>query len=147
MSEEIVFVLGIVFAVAVVGYLFIEGPMGTLSASDIATYASNAGFTGSDLIAAVAIALAESGGDPNARGDKTSIYPGGTSYGLWQIHWTVHPEVGDPNNLFDPQTNANSAYKVFQEQGFNAWSTFGDLPGHDNAYAKYIEAATTAINA
>ena len=38
----------------------------TLGPSDIATLAQNAGFGGSDLATAVAVALSESGGNPNA---------------------------------------------------------------------------------
>jgi hypothetical protein len=153
MSEETLFVFGIVLAVGLGVYLVTQaagssGLLSKLSASDIASYAANAGFSGDDLVTAIAIALAESGGDPNARGDKTAIHPDGTSYGLWQIHWTVHPEVGNPDNLFDPQINANAAYKVWQEQGFNAWSTYGDsLPGHNNAYASHLDAAFAAVNA
>jgi Lysozyme like domain len=162
MSEEVVLVLGVLFAVGIVGYLLAgEAILGnTLSASDIAQYAGNAGFSGDDLVTAVAIALAESSGNASATGDKTTgarsfggrNLPVGaaTSYGLWQIHWTVHPEVlngADPSILFDPQVNANAAFTVFREQGFEAWSTFGNQPGHNNAYASYLGAASAAVSA
>jgi Lysozyme like domain len=111
-----------------------------LSASDIATYAANAGFTGDDLVTAVAIALAESGGDPQALGD-TTITPGG-SLGLWQINLRWHPEFqANPNALYDPQTNANAAYSVFKQQGFSAWSTF-----NGGQYSAHLADASAAVN-
>lgn len=96
-----------------------QGAFGPLK---IADYARNAGFSGTDLVTAVAIAYAESSGNPDAVGDS------GTSYGLWQIHYTVHPETytNDPTELFDPQKNANAAFSIFQAAGnsFRPWSTF-----------------------
>jgi hypothetical protein len=89
-----------------------------ISAAQIAQHAANAGFTGDDLATATAIALAESGGDPQAVGDN------GTSYGLWQIHWTVHPEF-DKTRLFDPEYNAQCAHDLYvSRRGFNDWSTY-----------------------
>ena len=47
------------------------------------------------------------------------------SYGLWQIYRKAHPEfAGD--DLFDPETNARAAFKVWQSAGrsFRPWSTF-----------------------
>lgn len=140
----------LVLAIGVTGYFFFgsdvmnkagAGSTGRLSASQIAQYAANAGFEGDDLITAVAIALAESSGDPGAVGDS------GTSLGLWQIHYTVHPEF-DKAQLFDPQYNANAAFQLYSNRGgFNDWSTYGDLPGHNNAYLNYVDVASQAVNA
>jgi hypothetical protein len=93
--------------------------MNKLSASDVAGYASQAGFTGDDLVTSVAIALAESGGDPQAQGDNH------TSVGLWQIHFTVHPEF-DRSRLTDPAYNASCAYALYTRRGgtFQDWSAF-----------------------
>jgi hypothetical protein len=104
---------------------FTAALMGNLSAAQIAQYASNAGWSGSDLATAVAIALAESGGNPQAYNPETAagapVNKG--SYGLWQIYLNAHPEyAGD--NLYDPQTNANDAYEIWQNAGFSAWSTY-----------------------
>src|ERR1700740_3603313 len=85
--------------------------IGIMTISDIATVAENAGFSGNDLVTAVAIALAESGGNPNALGD---IGIGQGSFGLWQINSKYHPEFGpDFTTLYDPQTNANAAYQIY----------------------------------
>jgi len=97
-----------------------RGELGDLqnAAAQLQQLAANVGFSGDDLATAVAIALAESGGNPNATGDN------GTSYGLWQIHWTVHPEF-DKTRLFDPQYNANAAYSIYSRRGsFADWTTY-----------------------
>lgn len=119
----------------------------------IAVYARNAGFSGADLLTAVAIALAESGGNPNDEGDWTldgsKLVPKGTpgaystSAGLWQIHWTVHPEF-QGQNLYDPQTNANAAYSVYRAAGnsFRPWTTY--LNG---AYTAHLDEAGKLVNA
>lgn len=136
---------GLILAVAVAGYFLLEstgaaGYFTNLSASQIAWFAANAGFTGDDIATATAIALAESSGNPAAVGDN------GTSIGLWQIHYTVHPEF-DSNQLKDPQYNASAAFSIFSRRGnFNDWSTFtvanaqGVLP-----YTKYLDAAEQGV--
>lgn len=154
--------LGLLLGLGVLGYFLLQTGAGDaisqvftmkLTAAQIAQYASNAGFTGDDLATATAIAIAESGGDPTIQGDWTldgKIVPKGTpgavatSIGLWQIHFTVHPEY-DPQSLLDPQYNASAAFDLFTARGnFNDWSTYGNLPGHNNAYAKYLDQATQA---
>jgi len=107
-----------------------------LSAGQIAQYAAAAGFSGADLVTAVAIALAESnGGNPNAYNKEPQDVPGNFgrsspddglgSYGLWQIYLAAHPEFAG-ENLLDPQTNANAAYAIYAVAGgFHPWSTFG----------------------
>lgn len=112
---------------------------GNLTASQIAVYAANAGFKGTDLQTAVAVALAESSGNPNANGD-TEITAGG-SVGLWQINLAAHPEFNG-ENLYDPQTNANAAYAVYQAAGysFSPWSTY-----KSGAYEANLTAAQEAV--
>ena len=104
-----------------------------LTYEQIYQLAVNAGFSGNDLRIAVAIALAESTGNPGATGDITL----GMSYGLWQINSKYHPEFGpDFTRLYDPQTNANAAYAVYLVAGhsFSPWSTF-----KSGAYTKYLQ--------
>lgn len=101
---------------------------GKLSPAQIADLASRAGFSGDDLAVAVAVALAESrGGDPNAYNPELQVgTPEGLgSYGLWQIYLFKHPEFSG-SNLYDPQTNANAAFSVYQNAGFSfsPWTTF-----------------------
>lgn len=142
-------ILAVALVVGIIGYFALTGTsvsqvfkMGKLSPNEIAMYAYNAGFSGDDLVTAVAIALAESGGDPNAEGDN------GTSYGLWQIHFTVHPEF-DASQLKDPAYNASAAYSLYlRRHGFNDWSTY-TVEGPDGVlpYAKFLDAASGAVNA
>lgn len=108
---------------------------GRLSPVAIAQLASNAGFQGNDLVTAVAIALAESGGNPGIVGDL-NITPGG-SIGLWQINLRWHPEF-TAAALADPQTNANAAYQVYLAAGktFRPWSTF-----KNGAFTAHLDAA------
>jgi Lysozyme like domain len=114
---------------------------GNLTAQQIAGYAANAGFTGPDLQVAVAVALAESSGNPNAVGDL-AITPGG-SIGLWQINLKAHPQY-TAAELTDPQTNANAAYAIYQAAGnqFTPWSTY-----NGGQYSAYIVQAQAGVNA
>ncbi len=101
--------------------------MTILSAQQIAQLAYNAGFRGNDLNTAVAIALAESGGNPSAYNPEAAAGTpqGHGSRGLWQIYGYVHPEY-DGNHAFNPQVNAQAAYKIYRQSGgrFTAWSTY-----------------------
>ena len=117
---------------------------GNLSASQIAQLASAAGFSGDDLATAVAIAMAESGGNPKAYNPETAARTpqGQGSFGLWQIYLKAHPEFANVD-LTDPATNAAAAFSVYQAAGnkFTPWSTFGN-----GAYANYLSQAQGAIN-
>jgi Lysozyme like domain len=101
--------------------------MATLTISQILSLAQLAGFSGDDLTTAVAVALAESGGNPQAYNPERAAgaAEGHGSFGLWQIYLTAHPEYRNAN-LFDPQTNANAAFAVYSAAGrsFRPWSTF-----------------------
>jgi|SRR6478672_3285797 len=105
---------------------------------------SQAGFaSGNEQSVATAIALAESGGDPNAHNTK----PPDDSYGLWQINMlgSLGPsrrrQFGIKTNaeLFDPLVNAKAAHKVFADAGnsFKPWSTY-----NDGAYKKFMAGAS-----
>jgi Lysozyme like domain len=107
-------------------------------------YAEAAGFFGSDLTVAVAIALAESSGNPAAYNPETAANtPAGQgSYGLWQIYLKVHPEFYGVN-LYDPATNAAAAYHVYsQAGGFSPWSTFTS-----GAYQNYLKSVPLTLDA
>jgi len=98
---------------------------GTLKIID---YARKAGFAGDDLTIAVAIALAESSGKVDAVGDKNLAPEYGPSLGLWQINMGTRAHASEfaDLNLFDPQVNANAAFKLYSRAGnsFRDWSTF-----------------------
>jgi len=118
--------------------------------SNIAQYARNAGFSGADLVTAVAIALAESGGDPKAFGDRELAPDDGPSIGLWQINvgTKAHPEYTGAN-LTDPQTNANVAFTIYSRAGnsFRPWATFDPRDGSTPKYLAHLSAATQEVSA
>lgn len=120
-----------------------------LSAAQIAQLASNAGFQGSDLATAVAIALAESNpsGNTDSYNPETAAgaAPGQGSYGLWQIFLAMHPEFAG-ENLYDPQTNANAAFTVYDAAGgFAPWATF--TGGKYQSYLPSASAGVASLNA
>lgn len=106
--------------------------MTTLSDSQIAGYAAGAGFTPAQIPTMVAIALAESSGNTDAVHHNMN---GTTDEGIWQIN-SVHKFTG---NLFDPKVNAAAARTVFNQQGFQAWSTY-----NSGAYTRYLGRAKSA---
>ena len=116
--------LGVLFLVV----LAYEALQGADAPWTIAGVASNAGFSGTDLAIAVAVAYAESSGNPDAVGDN------GDSIGLWQINLPNHPEYQGVN-LNDPQTNANAAFDIYSAAGnsFSPWTTF-----KTGAYTQYL---------
>jgi hypothetical protein len=103
---------------------------GELSFSEIAKHALEAGWTGNDAKVAVAIAMAESGGNPRA----TNFVGRDLSFGLWQINMlgamgpARRTKYGLKANedLFDPGTNAKVAYGIWAEAGkkFTPWSVY-----------------------
>jgi hypothetical protein len=107
-----------------------------LPAAQIQAYAAAAGFGGADLATAVAVALAESSGNPGAIGDA------GNSIGLWQINLPNHPEFAGWN-LSDAQTNAIAAFSVYSAaRGFTPWSAF-----KSGAYVAYMPSLTLPATA
>jgi hypothetical protein len=114
-----------------------------LSIPQLIGVAQNAGFSGPDLQTAVAIALAESGGDPNAYNPERAAgaVQGHGSFGLWQIYLTAHPEFSG-QNLFDPNINAAAAYSVYAAAGnsFRPWSTF-----KNGAYLAHMDPVAQVI--
>jgi hypothetical protein len=114
----------------------------TLSDQQIAQAAYNAGFRGTALSTAVAIALAESHGNTTALNDH-----GEFSVGMFQIN--VNGYLGSRlhqwgfsswQDLWDPNKNAQAAYKISGGgQHFGAWSTY-----KHGTYLKYTSRANAA---
>ncbi len=119
--------------------------MTTLSAEQIADFARAAGFSGNALVTAVAVAIAESGGRTDAKGDvslQTATW--GPSIGLWQIR-SLNAEKGrgsarDELANYDPGHNARSAYSIAGGgTNFKPWSTY-----NGGQYKAHLAAAQTA---
>lgn len=117
--------------------------------NQIAQLAYNAGFRGSALRMAVAVALAESGGNPNAYNPETAAGTtrGSGSRGLWQIYGTAHPWANN-DQAFNPVFNAQAAYRVYREAGnsFSPWSTFNNGSAHSYAQKINLDMPTGEIN-
>lgn len=118
--------------------------MTLLSATQIANLAKSAGWKGQDLITAVAVALGESGGRSDAKGDVSlANSTWGPSIGLWQIR-SLHSEKGkgttrDEQANYDPAANAKHAFSLYKASGFQPWSVY-----NSGAYRQHLPAATTA---
>ncbi|MEV6906098.1 transglycosylase SLT domain-containing protein [Amycolatopsis sp. NPDC051071] len=121
--------------------------MTKLTPEQIARHAHDAGFRGEGLTTAVAVALAESGGNTRAH----NATPPDNSYGLWQINMLggMGPErrrqfdLGSNSELFDPATNAKAANKISHDgRSWTPWSTFTN-----GAYRCYLPAARKAAEA
>lgn len=123
--------------------------MTTLTPAQIAAHARSAGFSGEDLVTAVAIALGESGGRTDAKGDvglQTSTW--GPSIGLWQIR-SLKADYGkgttrDEQANYDPAHNARAAYTLYRGRngGFGDWSVF-----NNGAWRSHVAAARAGVNA
>lgn len=114
---------------------------GNLTRVQLAQVFHDAGFRGEDLVAMVAIAMRESGGDPHAyNGDRGT---GDDSYGLTQINmlgnlgpW-IRDRFGLTSNqqLWDPATNARVAFGLaYMVEGkpLFPWGPYrGDSPTHN----------------
>jgi hypothetical protein len=121
----------------VIGAATATGTPGALSsgAGLAASVASRAGFTGTDLVIAVAVAGAESSYNPLAR---NSI---GAS-GLWQILQSAHPDLFSRYNWHVPAQNAAMAYSVWQAAG-RSWRPWTTWTGGD--YVRFLPAARAAV--
>lgn len=109
-----------------------EPPKGGMPIPQLIELARNAGFSENQIPTAVAVALAESGGDPRAH-RKPSVPPHrDDSYGLWQINMLggMGPErrkkfgLTSNEDLFNPVVNAKVAYLMSGGSNFSAWSTY-----------------------
>lgn len=115
--------------------------MSTLTPAQIAGYARQAGFTGTPLVWAVAVALAESGGNPAATHTNAN---GSHDRGLWQINDQAHPEVSDAQ-AFDPAGAAAAAYAISGKgKSFGPWSTYGNGAAGKQLGAAQLAAAAPA---
>ena len=128
----------------------------TLTPLQIYQLAINAGFPPNEAVTAVAVALKESSGDPNAH----NTTPPDDSYGLWQINMYGNLAAAriaqfgltSATDLFDPQTNANAAFAIWggndanwqiawaiQDGGSNQARFNSFLPAAQNAAQQYAQ--------
>lgn len=120
--------------------------MAALSINQVAALAIGVGLSGETAAIATAIAMGESGGDPNARGDTTiTTATWGPSIGLWQVR-SLNAQRGsggerDELALTNPQKNAQSM-KSISANGTNwrPWSVYTS-----GKYRTYLAQARLAV--
>ena len=123
--------------------------MSALTIEQIQQAAIAGGFTPEEAPVISAIAMAESGGNPNAHNPR---YPD-DSYGLMQINMLDDPgsnymlgasrrrKYGIQNSdLKNPVINMKVAKDIWDTQGPNAWSVY-----QSGAYKKHLPAAMSSI--
>lgn len=122
--------------------------MTRLSPAQIAGHARAAGWSGEALVTAVAVALGESGGRTDARGD-TTLQTGtwGPSIGLWQIRSLKSQRgtggVRDELANLDPGVNARHAHRIYTDAGgFGPWTVY-----NIGAYRLHLGRARAGVNA
>lgn len=165
MNRVVVVVVGLVVLLpvvllgAVVGALTGSGlasPLGVEGAAGavgLATAAAQAGFQGQALRVAVAVGLAESGGNPTARNPNppTPGCPiGSTDRGAWQLNNCYHAEV--PDTCADQLTCAAAETYRISTAGtdWTPWTTFtngtwqAQLPAADHAVATLVAGSTVS---
>jgi Lysozyme like domain len=118
-------------------------PVGARGAAGLAVAAAQAGFSGQGLRLAVAVGLAESGGNPTARGPNPpspGCPAGSTDRGAWQLNTCYHPEVSDAC-ADDLACAARETYRISAGgSDWTAWTTYTS-----DAYHAQLAAADQAI--
>lgn len=121
-----------------------------MNIQSVVKVAKDAGFSGHNLVIAVAIAIAESSLNENALGDTTlTNRKWGPSYGLWQIRSLTNPNKYnypdnlrvDDGSLCTPSKNAEAAFAIFSKYGWEAWSTY-----KNGDYKKYMSKSLDAVS-
>lgn len=108
----------------------------SLSPPEISQVAAAAGFSGDALHTATAVALAESGGDPQAKHTNSD---GSIDRGLFQINSRWHGDVTDAC-AFNPTCAAAAAYKISGSgTNFSPWTTYTA-----GTYRNFLSAANIA---
>jgi hypothetical protein len=114
-------------------------PGKAMTRAQIRAYVDHFAFAQPDV--AVAIALAESGGVPNALGDIRDGVP--ISVGLWQINTRAWPQW-TRGELKDPKRNAEAAFAISKGgTDWHDWSTWWKDPVHkigpgQGAYLRFM---------
>lgn len=110
--------------------------------SDAIAALKAAGFPDSELAVGAAIAGAESNFNPAAVAHESD---GSTSYGEWQINSSHgYPELAS-GAWSSTTVNAQLAKRVYDSQGWNAWSTH--KPSDPIGYARYLALLPVALTA
>ena len=108
---------------------------------EVAALADSAGFPWGELHTAVAVAYAESDGDPRAVNRNRN---GSRDAGLWQIN-SIHGF----SNLKNPQVNAEAAFYVWETQGWTAWYAHtprGGKYGSGERFVRWMDESACSLD-
>lgn len=119
----------------------------TITIQQAIMYAQNAGFSGENLVTAVAIAMAESGLDTNSANTTTSGI--GIDRGIVKFNSVFHSEVSD-QCAYDPACAFKEFFRVSQNgTNFCEWCTYNANCAHpcnsNGPYKNNLAAVRTAI--
>lgn len=112
--------------------------MSRFTVAEARAAAERAGFSPAQSAVAAAIAMAESGGEsaalspPNRNGTR--------DHGAWQIN-SVHASILASGDWRDLNDNARMAKRVYDMQGFRAWTVF-----NTGGYRRHLSAAESAAS-
>ena len=113
----------------------------------IAYYAQGTGLRGNAAAIAVAIALAESGG--NASNVSPPNTDGSRDHGLWQINDKAHPNY-DVGKLLDGAYNAKAMHDVSNGgANWGPWSTYDASvlhPHNNGSYQNFLARGKAAVS-
>ncbi|GAA5201519.1 hypothetical protein GCM10023322_81630 [Rugosimonospora acidiphila] len=114
---------------------FLEGTH--YSTVQVAQFAQQGGFTGSNWVISVAVAEAESAGWSHARLIDTDC---SVDRGLWQINSYWHSEVSD-SCAFSPTCAGQATHTIWANGGWTQWTTYTN-----GAYQAHMAEAQAAVN-
>ena len=105
-----------------------------MTRTQIANAMAQAGWPNKAIPLGVAVALAESGGNPNATNHNRN---GSTDYGLFQIN-SIHKSILASGTWSNPVDNAKMALRVYREAG-NSWRPW--VAYKSGSYRKFYNAS------
>jgi murein DD-endopeptidase MepM/ murein hydrolase activator NlpD len=116
------------------------GADGSVTAAQMVKVAAGAGFTGDNLVIAMAVAKAESSWRVDALNYNSN---GSTDRGLWQINSVHDKQYPDSARLLsDPAYNAKAAFEISGGgTNFNPWTTY-----KSGAYQQYMAESRAAVS-
>ena len=92
-------------------------------------------WQGEDAVVATAVAMGESGGDPEAANDSSS------ARGLWQTMMSYHaPKYERGEHWSDPYDNAEVAHEIWRASGWQPWVVYTE-----GTYLQHMDAARAAV--
>lgn len=112
-----------------------------LTPEQVGALGYKAGWRGSALVIAIAVAGAESGYE-TAPGSGNPPHSSTDDYGLWQINHPAHPQYDTAQLVADPLYNARAAYAISSGgTSWRPWTTF-----RTGAYRAHLAEAQAAVD-